>query len=132
MVTVAGSIISLHVVLGSITRLFTRYMYGFISAFHHWNRKQRIPTDSSTEVAFWRKHVQSLDRRQLRQPSCPIPIEVQVGFDTSSSACGELHVSHKNLLVNEKAKSSTWRGGASRLRKLHTPVTRKIRCLADR
>ena len=45
MAAVAGGIISVHVVLGSITRLFTRYMYGFISAFHRWDRKQRIPTE---------------------------------------------------------------------------------------
>ena len=114
--SIAGSIISQEIVLGPITGLFTRNMYGFITEQTRWDGKFRIPARVTEELSFWKENMVKLNFKSLVTPAAPVAVIPTVKSDASSVASGavlkhrgETFIAHKNLSDSEQKQSSTWR-----------------------
>ncbi len=112
--SVAGQIVSTDLVLGSITGLFTREMYGFIEGRTAWDTKARIPEMVVCEFGFWVDNIRALNLKRLYETGAPV--SANVNSDASSVAGGavlridgKVLKAHKNFAVNEVSESSTWR-----------------------
>ena len=107
---------SQDLVVGSITGLFTREMYHFISNRGTWNGKSSIPDDVRMELRFREKNLEALNFKYLEEGLIPARAGASVNSDASSVASGAVlnigeksYTAHKNLSGKEKSRSSTWR-----------------------
>ena len=111
--SIAGHIMSMSPVLGSLTRLKTRFLYKVIDSRSTWDSRFNIGlhNDCLSEIFFWKNNIVSLNSR----PIVPYQVPFLLSFsDASNVACGAYlvgteEVSHRMWSSSEVEKSSTWR-----------------------
>lgn len=110
---VAGNLISVGLVVGSVTRLKTRKIYGFITSANAWDSKVKLPEEVKTELLFWHAFLTCCDTSKLLEYAPP---KVLAWADASSNG-GAAIVSYsgksKHVIMNfeypEVIESSTFR-----------------------
>ena len=95
---VTGKIISFGIVLGTITQLMTRYMYGFINSAEAWDWPRRpLSYYVRSELWFWR--TQLLARPCIRKILTYHVPEILVWTDASATGVGSVAVQGKIVSV---------------------------------
>jgi len=100
-------------VLGNVVRLKTRSFYTLIESRTRWDTKVNRFNYKNIEgdLMFWKDNLQLLNRRYIKDFHIPMAFCFS---DASSVAVGAIikgndFISHKNLSIEEKNNSSTWR-----------------------
>ena len=88
MAALAGGIISMSLVHGPITSLFTRNMYQFINQQSKWDTVTKTPADLKSEIRFWNTHISVLNIRNF--PTYTIPTRAIAQSDASNAAYGPI------------------------------------------
>ena len=110
-----GKSISMHPVLGSISRLMTRSFYRTIqtSEDNSWYMKVNLSQFPETmgELFFWLENIQAVNIKKLFVQSVPGVLSFS---DASDLACGAIlsldnQICHKSWSDDETLESSTWR-----------------------
>ena len=109
-----GNIISCSPVIGSLTRLMTRAMYGAINQKQSWDMKMDLSRNLELceELQFWLDNINAFKERVLFERRVP---HIMCYSDSSDSALGayikgqENCVAHIPLSVEESNKSSSFR-----------------------
>ena len=111
--SIAGHIMSMSPVLGSLTRLKTRFLYKVIDSRSTWDSRFNIGlhNDCLSEIFFWKNNIVSLNSRPIVPYQAPFLLSFS---DASNVACGAYlvgteEVSHRMWSSSEAEKSSTWR-----------------------
>ena len=107
-----GTIISMSLALGPVTRLMTRSLYSVLNDRTSWCQKLALSLEALDEVQFWLDNISQFNGRNI----WPTPSAVRVVYsDTSSTGYGGYVVEHGNKVANgqwspsEVVQSSTWR-----------------------
>ena len=108
---IAGKIISMGIAIGTLTRLFTRQMYGFIQKRRHWDITEELSAKVTSELNFWLDNLQESNGLAIRLDSFCSRI---LYCDASSYAYGGhlIHnlgtsIAHGKFSDAEKETSST-------------------------
>ena len=111
--SIAGHIMSMSPILGSLTRLKTRFLYKVIDSRHSWDSRFNIGphNDCLSEIFFWKSNIVSLNSWPILHYQAPFLLSFS---DASNVACGAYlvgtnEVSHCMWSPCEVAKGSTWR-----------------------
>ena len=64
---IAGTIISMCPAMGSITRLMTRAMYGFVTEAKYWDSKLKVTDEVKSELEFWLQNINVLNGYTIKQ-----------------------------------------------------------------
>jgi len=111
--SLTGTIMSCKFVLGNVVRLKTRSFYTLIESRTRWDTKVNRFNYKNIEgdLMFWKDNLQLLNRRYIKDFHIPMAFCFS---DASSVAVGAIikgndFISHKNLSIEEKNNSSTWR-----------------------
>ena len=115
----SGSIISMSLALGPITRLMTRATYHTIESRSSWACSLYLPSSVASELSFWQNHIAELNGFPFHYRLSPT---MQIFSDASDTGFGgfvdgkpELRA-HDLWSPSEKTYSSTWRELAAVLR----------------
>ena len=116
--SIAGHIMSMSLVLGSLTRLKTHFLYKVIDSRCTWDSRFNI---GLSEIFFWKNNIVSLNSRPIMPYQAPFLLSFS---DASNVACGAYlvgteEVSHRMWSSSEAEKSSTW----SELKAVHFALT---------
>ena len=111
--SIAGHIMSMSPVLGSLTRLKTRFLYKVIDSRSTWDFRFNIGlhNDCLSEIFFWKNNIVNLNSRPIMPYQAPFLLSFS---DASNVACGAYlvgteEVSHRMWSSSEAEKSSTSR-----------------------
>ena len=109
---VTGKIFSMQPVVGSISRLMTRYLYSAIDSGKSWDSPVDFLARPEVlqDLHFWENNINSLNVKKLFEYT---PSSILSLSDASSTGCGTIlsldNICHKNWSSDERLKSSTWR-----------------------
>ena len=109
--SVAGTIMSMSLALGSVSRLMTRSMYAVINSRKSWCQKLGLTKEAQDEVEFWLARISEFNGQDIWQKPSALRL---VYSDASSTGFGGYTVEHGNLVANgqwsaeEAVQSSTW------------------------
>ena len=110
--SVAGTIISMSLALGSISRLMTRSLYAVLNNRISWYQMFSLTKEALKEIDFWAERISQFNGQNIR----PKPSALRLVYsDASSTSFGGYTVEHGSLVANgqwsseEAAQSSTWR-----------------------
>ena len=123
---VAGTIISMGLGSGPVSRMWTRMLYLDIAKASFWDARICLLTEARTELMFW-YHCFDQYNGQPIWPVSP-PISIITYSDASSLAWGGYSVNLNgicakgNFSENEMGKSSTWRELKAILNVLHSYI----------
>ena len=110
--SITGSIISMSLALGSVSRLMTRSLYAVLSNRNSWWQELPLTTQAQVEVCFWLERISEFNGQNIWPKLSALRV---VYSDASSTGFGGYTVEHGNLVANgqwsapEAAQSSTWR-----------------------
>ena len=109
--SIAGHIMYMSPVWGSLTRLKTRFLYKVIDSRSTWDSRFNIGlrNDCLSEIFFWKNNIVSLNSRPIMPFQAPFLLSVS---DANNVACGAYlvgteEVSHRMRSSFEAEKSST-------------------------
>ena len=110
--SITGSIISMSLALGSVSRLMTRSLYAVLNSRISWCQKLRLTKEAHEEINFWVNEISHFNGHEI----WPRPSALRLVYsDASSIGLGGYMVEHGNLVANgqwspvEAVHSSTWR-----------------------
>jgi len=111
--SIAGHVMSMTPVLGSLTRLKTRFLYKVIDSRPSWDSRFNIElhNDCLSEIFFWKSNIVSLNSRSILPFQAPFLLSFS---DASNVACGAYDVGANEVSYHmwspcEATKSFTWR-----------------------
>jgi hypothetical protein len=110
--SIVGSIISLGICCGTVTRIMSRYLHFIINSRESWNSLVVLDCPAQRELLFWKLKLKAMNGIPFWKTST-VPVKV-VYSDASGTGCGA-HVNFDNRIFQanwseaESAKSSTWR-----------------------
>ena len=109
--SITGSIISMSLALGSVSRLMTHSLFAVLNSRISWWQKLSLTKQARDEVGFWLARISEFNGQNI----WPKPSAIRIVYsDASSTGFGGYTVEHGNLVVNgqwsveEAAQSSTW------------------------
>lgn len=100
---VTGKIISLSPVVGTVTRLMTRYCYMVIETREGWDKLLLLnySEEVKREHKFWQENVCKSNSRRLASYS---PSSVVIYSDASNVACGAYSVEIENIFFSQNVE----------------------------
>ena len=108
--SIAGHVMSMSPVLGTLTRLKTHFLYKVIYSRPSWDSRFIIGlhNDCLSEIFFWKSNIVSLHSRAILPYQAPFLLSFP---DASNVACGAYLVGANEVSYRmcEATKSSTWR-----------------------
>ena len=110
--SITGSIISMSLALGSVSRLMTRSLFAVLNSRTSWWQNLHLTRQARGEVGFWLARISEYNGQNI----WPKPSALRIVYsDASATGFGGHTVEHGNLVANgqwsaeEATQSSTWR-----------------------
>ena len=110
--SVAGTIISMPLSLGSVSRIMTRGLYAVLNNRTSWYQMLSLTKEALKEIDFWVERIPQFNGQNI----WPKPSALRLVYsDASFTGFGGYAVEHCSLVANgqwsaeEAAQSSTWR-----------------------
>lgn len=112
---VTGKLLSTKFILGDLTRLKTRCLYGVIARRFSWDGRVNLARESDviSQLHFWRDNFHRLNVKSLEHYEVPTIVATSdasaTGLAGHMEFDGRLLVAYRNFSPTEAACSSTWR-----------------------